>query len=267
MVHINADSTGARGAVFYDVRCMAENRDFALAAVRDVSGQEADEHRMPRAGDQSFWIQGITSMFMSLSKVPPELAADIGDTRVLMAADSAPMRRKAGSPWWWHTPYDTIDKIDPEVLAKDTQIFCLATWRAATLSVLPFRYSETAREIREAVEKYQAVAGDRFDLSSTLERARQVEAATTALDERLDQLRLDPGDEKAVAIANRAVLALGRSLTMLDFTANGPFDQDLAVPIPSVPLLEPAHRLGKMDPTAWGRWTPPPARPATWPPS
>jgi poly-beta-hydroxyalkanoate depolymerase len=36
----------------------------------------------------------------------------------------------------------------------------------------------------------------------------------------------------------------------LDFTASGPFDHDLAVPIPSVPLLAAAANLADQDPAA-----------------
>jgi hypothetical protein len=45
-------------------------------------------------------------------------------------------------------------------------------------------------------------------------------------------------------------MALDRSLVTINFTANGPFDQDLAIPIPAVPLLEPCRHLPTLDPTA-----------------
>jgi hypothetical protein len=43
-------------------------------------------------------------------------------------------------------------------------------------------------------------------------------------------------------------MGLGRALVVIYFTASGPFDHDLAVPVPALPLLEPVRRLGRLGP-------------------
>ena len=48
----------------------------------------------------------------------------------------------------------------------------------------------------------------------------------------------------------RRLMEMDRELVLVDFTAEGPFDQDLAVPVPAVPLLEPACRLPALDPAS-----------------
>ena len=106
VVHLNVDSTGARGATDYSVfHATEEAQGFAEAVVRDVTGQAAQARRFSRAGDQSFWGIGVPSAFMSLSGIPKQ------DTDL-----SRSMYRlfgTAGFPWWWHTREDTVDKIDP----------------------------------------------------------------------------------------------------------------------------------------------------------
>jgi hypothetical protein len=248
VLHVNVDSTGARGATLYQALSMPETRDFALAAVHDAIGVEAEPERQSRAGDQSFWGCGVPSVFMDLSAVPPELAANMGTGSLFSAPEQGQSRPRGGLPWWWHTAEDTIDKIDPEVLTRDTRVYLLTNLRAATSPILPFRYRPVAQQIRETIESYQRAAGDRFDLSAVIARAREVEAAATRFDAWLDQTSAGPDAERLAPDANRRAMAIDRALVTINFTANGPFDQDLALPIPAVPLLEPVRRLASLDP-------------------
>jgi Iap family predicted aminopeptidase len=248
VLHVNVDSTGARGAAIYHALGMPETSEFAVAAIRDAIGEEAEPERQSRAGDQSFWSCGVPSVFMDLSHVPAEMAARSGG---LFAAAGQDRRSRGGLPWWWHTAEDTIDKIDPAVLQRDTRVYALATWRAATAPVLPFRYAPAARDIRQAIESYQAATRGKFDLGPALERAAAAEGVAGEVDRRLDEI--GAGERlpaELVARVNRALEEMDRELVGVNFTASGPFDQDLAVPIPPVPLLEPARRLGTLDPAS-----------------
>jgi hypothetical protein len=249
VLHVNVDSTGARGATFYHAMSMPQTQAFALAAIADAIGVAGEPSRQSRAGDQSFWGCGVPSIFMDLSAVPGELAATTGPGR-FTAADQPALPRPNGLPWWWHTPEDTIDKLDPAVLERDTRVYLLATVRAAGAPILPFVYAPAARQIRTTLERYQTAAGDRFDLGPALVRARQVENACAAFDALLAEARGRPDGATLAAVANRGAMALDRALVPLDFTASGPFDHDLAVPIPSVPLLAAAANLADQDPAA-----------------
>jgi hypothetical protein len=247
VLHVNCDSTGAKGAVHYHAIGMSETFPFALSAIQDAIGVEAAPERQSRAGDQSFWSSGVPSIFMSLSLVPGQLAA--ARPAGLFASNDS--KSSPGLPWWWHTPEDTIDKIDPEVLEKDTRVFALSTLRAAAAGVLPFRYASAAAEIRSTIERYQKEVGERFDLGPALERASAVEEQVQAVDRRLDALGGGSQLNAAqVAALNRALREIDRELVLINFTAEGPFDQDLALPIPAVPLLEPVLRLAKLDPSS-----------------
>lgn len=248
VLHVNCDSTGARGAVHYQAIGMPETYAFALSAIRDAIGVEAEPERQSRAGDQSFWSSGVPSIFMSLSLVPGELAASRPAGMLSTAPETSELR--PGLPWWWHTPEDTIDKIDPQVLLRDTRVYLLATLRAATATVLPFRYTPAAKDIRGHLERYQQAAEGRVDLGPALARARHLEALTASLDAGLDALEAGALDTARVASLNEELQALDRELVLVNFTAEGPFDQDLALPNPPVPLLAPAERLATLDPAS-----------------
>jgi DNA-directed RNA polymerase subunit K/omega len=138
----------------------------------------------------------------------------------------------------------------PEVLVRDTGVYLLATWRGVGSTILPHRLTPAARHIRETIERYQHDAGNRFDLASAIARAREVETAASTLDDLLDRARANPVDDALAAIANGGARAVDRILVTLSFTAHGPFDQDLALPIPAVPLLAPVRQLKDLDPTS-----------------
>jgi hypothetical protein len=243
VLHVNVDSTGARGAKFYTVASMPETAEFGLAAVRDAIGVEADAPRIQRAGDQSFWGCGVSSVFLSLSKSPPEEGQQDSPRLPQPAA-----KKKYAMAWFWHTPDDTIDKIDPAVLRQDTLVYFLATLRAATAPILPLRFSRTAQAIRKTLQDYQAAG--RFDLTALINRAENVAAATAELDSLLEQMREQGTDSKIIDLANQGLMALGRALVLIYFSGEGPFEQDLAIPIPPVAALAPVSRLGKLDPAS-----------------
>ncbi len=250
VLHVNIDSTGARGADIYHSLAMPETRDFGLAAIRDAIGLEGHYARQARAGDQSFWGCGVPSMWMELSQVPAELAADLGDSGLFAAGGAGSSQPQGGMPWWWHTADDTLDKIDPEVLVRDTRVYVLACARAAVSLILPFRYSPAAQFLCETLQRYKIGAGDHFDLEPLVHRASQLEAEVVALDALLDQIRQGHVEEEISAAINQGLMKMDHRLVRINFSAVDPFDQDLAVPIPPVPMLEPAGRLNRMDPRA-----------------
>ena len=115
--HVNAESTGGMGATnLADAGCMAETWQFAAGPIRDVRGQELRYRRLARNGDQSFEGVGIPSALAGLSSQP-----------------------EGGLGWWWHTPDDTLDKIDGPNFVRDTQVYLLVCWRLCTAACPPLR--------------------------------------------------------------------------------------------------------------------------------
>ena len=240
ILHLNVDSTGARGATDYSVLHATEDAQrFAEAVVADVTGQPSRGRRFSRAGDQSFWGAGVPSAFMSLSGLPKQ------DTDLSRAMER--LVGSAGFPWWWHTKDDTIDKIDPDVLVLDTKVYVASALRWLNAPVLPLDHARAAQALLGELEALQAAAGARFDLAPALEAAR-------TLGERLERVAagleaVDPSTPPARREAiNRGLMRLSRVLVPLAYTSGDRFTHDLAVPIPPLAGLQRARELARLDP-------------------
>jgi hypothetical protein len=229
VTYINIDSPGPLGAVDYStITAVAENGRFAEAVVRELTGQNPKWERPVRAGDQSFWGAGVTSLFMLLSERPPGQRAAVGGS---------------GSGWWWHTEEDTIDKVSLETQVLDTKIHALAITRLCTLPVLPFVLGDLAGELKALFAEIDQQAGHRLDFG--LVRAQLARFAAAA--EKFDQAKekAAPGQEERF---NRAALAAIRAITPVNYTKTGPFDHDPAVPTPPLPGLHQATALAGLNP-------------------
>lgn len=242
VLHMNVDSTGARGAAdFGTFHATEDAADFAEAVVADATGQRGRARRFSRAGDQSFWGIGLPSAFMAMSQLPRQ------DTELARTMER--LVGSAGFPWWWHTREDTIDKIDPAVLVLDTQVYLAAALRLCNAPVLPLGPGRAARAVAEAAGGLHAMAGGRFDLSPVIEAAGALTRALAAQDERLARLA-DGGAAGEVAEANRSLMRLSRVLVPLLYTTGNRFDHDLALAIPPLAGLDPVRGLARMDPAS-----------------
>ena len=237
ILHLNVDSTGARGATDYSVLHATEDAQrFAERVVADVTGQRSRGRRFSRAGDQSFWGAGVPSAFMSLSGLPKQ------DTELSRAMER--LVGSAGFPWWWHTKDDTVDKIDADVLALDTRVYLASALRWLNAPVLPLDHRPAAQSLLVELETLQAVAGARFDLSPALDAAR-------ALVERLERVAalLSSVEARTAQLdaINRGLMRLSRVLVPLAYTRGDRFTHDLALPLPPLAGLQPARSLAALD--------------------
>jgi hypothetical protein len=236
VVHLNVDSTGARGATDYSVLHATEDAAaFAESVVADVTGQRARGRRFSRAGDQSFWGAGVPSAFMSLSGLPKQ------DTELSRAMER--LVGSAGFPWWWHTKDDTVDKIDPDVLVLDTRVYLASALRWLNAPVLPLDHGRAARSVVTELEALQAAAGPQFDLTPALDAARGLVGRL----ERVAAAVAEAPAPRAEAI-NRALMRLSRILVPLAYTSGDRFTHDLALPIPPLAGLQRARELAALDP-------------------
>ena len=220
--HVNAESTGAVGADFFPAAGMAETWQFAAGPIRDVAGQELRYQRMGRSHDQSFTGIGVPSVLCGLAAQPG-----------------------GGLGWWHHTTADTLDKIDPANLVRDTQIYLLVCWRLCTLPVLPFNHAEAVDELRDRLRALHASARDRFDLASLITEADALHAAA----ERLNEAAADGGDDARAERLNGAIMAVAHALIPVNYTTAGPYEVDLALANPVLPGLAAVASLGEMGAT------------------
>jgi hypothetical protein len=244
VAHINVDSVGAKEAtVLSEGNNMAELREFVSDAIEPIAGQRLVRRRFGRAGDQSFWGVGIPAALMSLSAQPPENADP-----VLLALHHQIAGGKSASGGlgsWWHTPEDTIDKIDPDNLHRDASIYTLLLYRLSTSPVLPFDFRLTVAELRERIQELQQAGESRIDLG------RLIAEADSLADQlqRLQSVAEDETDDQRARRINQCLMEIGHALIPVDYTALGQFDHDLAVPTTPLPGLSRIPELAGLDPS------------------
>jgi hypothetical protein len=155
--------------------------------------------------------------------------------------------RSGGLGWWWHTPDDTLDKLDPALLARDARLYAATLFRLCAEPILPFNYAAAAAELDAFVADYQQLLGDRFGLDPARERTQALRQDAATLHDALERLRvrLADGDTAPANLAaiNAALMALGRAIIPLNYTAAGPFGHDPALAMPPLPLLDAARQL------------------------
>ena len=223
-VHVNVDSTGGIGAsILGEAGSSSELSALAADAVATQAAQEHRGKRLGRAGDQSFWGIGVPSLFMSLSHQPP-----------------GPVKMRNPLGWWWHTPQDRLDKIDPDNLARDTRVYVHAVGRLLTDQVLPLNYAPHAAALIAELERLQGVARHGIGLEHLLASAADLRDAAAALPA--------PEDAEAAARRDAALMRAGRALVPLDYTSGDRFSHDPALPQPAWPALEPLRRLAAAEP-------------------
>ena len=235
VAHVNVNSTGAKGnTIMSDALSSAELFGLAAEAVQAEGGQELDGHRMSRAGDQSFWGIGIPSMFMGMGEQP------LGGENPMGAVLGGTGRKSAGFGWWWHTPDDTLDKMDAELLVRDTSVYVHALWRLLTDRVLPLDYERQAVTLLGVLTALGSDVGDQIDLKPLLDRVELLRRRSANLKQMTGN-----GDPTAL---NRALMQVSRALVPMDYTRGDRFDHDPALAQSVYPVLDPVRRLASTQP-------------------
>jgi hypothetical protein len=245
IAHVNIDSVGGKGAnVLANACAMQELRPLARSVIAELAGQEYHGDRVGRAGDESFMGIGLPALFMELSTQPyPEVETPASRVFEEMSGN----KESGGFGWWWHTPEDTLDKIDPEFLERDTKIYLAVLYRLLNTPMLPMDFRLTVKEIQGYLNSYQEKAGERFDLSIALERTEQLLRALEKFYLHVERLQKD-GKDIPYRDINRRLLRLSRILTNINYTEAGRFDQDPALGQPPLPRLRGINDLAILEP-------------------
>jgi N-acetylated-alpha-linked acidic dipeptidase len=226
VAYLNIDSPGSLGATDYSlITAVAETAGLAIQVVSELTGQKVAWERPVRAGDQSFWGCGVSSVYMLLSNRPEGQRAAVGG---------------CGMGWWWHTEEDTMDKADKAVQLLDTKIHALTALRLAMAEFLPLDAGALVAELADELTALEKQAKGHLDLSAPLERLTELASA-------LGQLKAARVDADRF---NTATLKVIRALTPVNYTAGGPFTHDAAVPAKALPGLQEATRLPSLDPAS-----------------
>lgn len=219
VAHVNVDSLGGCGAtVVSESAATADLADLAARAVLAETGERHAGGRPGRSADMSFGGIGIAAMFGIVSQQP-----------------AAPAGWRPPLGWWWHTPADTTDKIDPVLLLRDARL----VWRALDELLLgerlPLAPGRAASALAHELATVAARLGGRLDVTPLVALADACAAAIVAAEASLDIL--------ASAKADALLLTLSRQLVRLEQAGNDPHVPEPALPQPAWPLLAPLRAL------------------------
>lgn len=238
ILHVNADSLGARGAaVLTGSNCMAETRELAREVIGALTGQDYMGTRFGRSGDQSFWGTGTPSLFMGLSEQEPT-----DDPASAAFGQLFGGGKSGGFGWWWHTTEDTLDKIDPDYLQRDCQIYLLVIYRTLTEEILPVNQRAAVEDIEAGLQVWQAKAQEEFDLLESLTRVANLKELVGRFYEEAAKSGENPVRVKTV---NSYIMRLSRVLVPLNYVKGSIFAHDLALNQPPVPKLAEIELLPK----------------------
>ncbi len=235
---VNIDSVGGNGAIdLTRSTLMPEVKWLAAQIIKEHTGVNFTGLRYSRFADQSFWGTGVSCAFASFSKQPEKGGGNIGKLAI-------PKGGSLDLGWWWHTPEDTIDKIDPQNLQRDAQIFTAFVMFLLTCRAYPQDFRASAEEIAGILQDWQKQAGDEFSLQESIARAEKLVSA-------LNLFYAHKPDEQApdseVAAFNRVAWRIGRILVPLNFTCGNRFENDPAVAQPPMPSLASIGKLANAD--------------------
>jgi len=223
VAHVNADSLGGLDADRFVTNSMPETAALAIEATERAAHAKLDARRVGRNSDQSFLGIGIPTVLGSVSH---QSDGSLG--------------------WWWHTPEDTLDKIDPRRLVRDAGIFVHVVERLLVDPVLPLDCVESAGDIRASLETLAGAASGCFDLAPTIREAARLQALCAQL--LAENEERDPWAGSSIAGVNDCLRELGRILIPVTYTRAGRHGHDPALDVPFLPKLQGARRLAGLSP-------------------
>lgn len=233
--YLHVDLNGLKGADGIWFQHMAELEDEHLDAIEsatDLPLRDDDESwlgssgRPARNSDQSFWGTGMSSL-LSGARLDP--GTDEGGP--------------IGGGWWWHTPEDTRDKVDIDVLVEETQLYVTLAARFGYSPVLPHDYTATVEDIRTVLSDIESVAEQEFDeIHGALD---DLEAAITDANALIDDYaESDPG---LAGDAEDLQVELGNLLIPALYMESEEYGHDPALPHQRLPYLRVAEELPELS--------------------
>lgn len=237
VANVFVDSTGGKDAtIVTEPPVMPQTWRLAADAVEGVTGETFVGKRIGRFADQSFYGVGINSVFGTLSE------QDAEKTKGGISFKTGG-KRAGGLGWWWHTPDDTVDKVDETNLVRDTKIYLEVVHRLLTDPVLPFDYAPAVDEVITALNEIEAASGGHVGFGDVIADARALAERMPAWNAFLAEATASP---ELAPIADSGQIRLARHLVPIAFHENEPFDHDPMEPLVALPALRPSARLSEL---------------------
>jgi Iap family predicted aminopeptidase len=223
VAHVNFEGLGQIQAKRFSANATASLAPLARGVILTQTGDSARSTPPGRNSDQSFNGIGLPLLQLNHSR----LAED-------------------GGYWWWHTPDDTRDKVDAQVLKGDADLYAAALARLLAEPVLPVSLSAVVERLGSALEDRQEVAAEYFDLSEAMARQEALAEEVRRVEHALinGSPTLAPGPETDLAL-----VAILRPIHRILYTLLGPYHPDPATSEGTLPGLNAVEMLAENHPS------------------
>jgi hypothetical protein len=224
VAYVNFEGLGQIEAKRFGASASTSLSGLARSVIQEGVAQDIDPNPPGRNSDQSFNGVGLPLLQLNHSR----LAED-------------------GGYWWWHTPDDTRDKVDAQVLKTDVDLYAAALARLLADPVLPVSLTAPVERLGSLLEARQETARGRFDLGQAIKRQRDLLGLVRQVQRALGA-RNGPAtmSDQEVDLALVAVL---RPIHRILYTGLGPYHPDPAVTVGSLPGLNAIEMLAVNDPS------------------
>jgi len=224
VAYVNFEGLGQIDAKRFGASASTSLSDLARSVIRDQVGESIRPTPPGRNSDQSFNGVGMPLLQLNHSRLSED-----------------------GGYWWWHTPEDTRDKVDAQVLKVDADLYADALARLLADPRLPVGLTGPVERLGALLEARQEIAGDRFDLSEAL--ARQGDLLRLV---RRIQSALEIGIDSTAAPApevDLGLVAVLRPIHRILYTGLGPYHPDPAATMGPLPGLNAVGMLAANEPS------------------
>ena len=232
------DGIGRINSSGFEPKNTGEIRKFHERVIKEVLGLEVKSKRVTKSGDQSFWGVGLPSVTGRTAFTAEQTAA----------FDGEPI-------WYSHTPEDTLDKLDMELITIPFKVNAVSTLRLCNNPVLPFEFVTIAEIFKKRLDDLQKEFKSILPLNSLITQVEALEKKTVALNNSIKKNLLalkrkgkDTGFKNKFREINRCLMELSRILIPVLLSKAGKYGQD---PIQSkfkpIPILQPLEKLTLMN--------------------
>lgn len=215
VAHINVDFPGTQGGVNVVPRSTGmEDAGFLGDLIYKITGELPRKWlHLPRGADQSFWGVDIP-IHLGIKYEPQE--------GTLICSPGC-----AGG-WWWHTEEDLYDKVDLDLLYRDTKIHVALVHALAVSERLPVcldRFLENSKKLLQEIDQQ---SDPEFDFTVIYQA---VDALLDTWRAHRERLWSQPD------VYNQWMKTAGGSLNRLMFSSSSPYDYDNTFPFQPFPGL------------------------------
>jgi len=218
VAYLNIDGVGQIEAKRFSATATASLSALGKSVIRSATPDDIRVGRPGRNSDQSFNGVGLPLL-------------QINHTR--LAED--------GGYWWWHTPADTLDKIDFDVLETDTELYAEALVKLLAAPTLPLGLTAQVETLGEALSMRHENSGRAqswFD--EALRRQQELLGIASRIEETLSR---KPGRDTDLAL-----IAILRPLHRVLYVPANSYHPDSGADSSPLPGLAPAEILGTVEP-------------------